>query len=423
MRRTLALVLGSALVALAVLQPSPVEPVPRETPIVERPIGLTNYTFCPQWRSDGAIESQLRGVAGANTRVQVSWWNGDSFSVALDADRVGTISSELRQGVVPVMLESTNPVAASVRSEGALGRSAAGCAGWPATTWIVGVGGSLEGETTTLILMNPFPQAATIDIQVYSEQGLEVVESLEGFSIPAGESREINLSELLRLRTHLVVVVHDPDGATLPALFTQRGGGAIGVAEGKPLSERWFFPAPPTGTTAEVVVVNPAAVPVTVDIDHFGAEGSTLSADQVSVDRRSSVVIPLPEGVAVQVRADGEVGAAMRAASPTRLGIMTGVQVPAVSWALPGASLGEELVGLHVINPGPSTATATYRFVGAGAVSDPSSFEVAPGATTYLEVRASGSRGMIIEADVPVVVAWSTVGEEGDLVLDGGVGR
>jgi hypothetical protein len=196
-----------------------------------------------------------------------------------------------------------------------------------------------------------------------------------------------------------------------------------GTAVAKPLGEQWYFPAPPVGTTAEVVVVNPAAVPVNIDIDQFDPDGSTLSAEQITLERRSSVVIPVPEGTAIQVRADGEVGAAMRAESNSALGIMTGLQTAATSWALPGASLEEELVGITVINPGPSPATGTYRFVGAGGNSPTSSFTVAAGGSTYFEVRASGSRGMIVESDEPVVVSWSTVGEEQDLVLDGGVPR
>ncbi len=422
MRKTLAFLLGAALMALAGLQPEPpmVDPLP--VPLVERPMGLTDYAFCPQWRGDGAIESQLRGIPATDTRVRASWWNGDSFSVALEGDRVGSVSSDLRQGVVPVMLESGGPVAFGVRAGGAIGRSSSGCASWPAPAWVVGIGGSLEGETTTLAVMNPFPQAAVIDVRVYSEQGLEVVEALEGLTIPAGESREIILSDLLRLRTHLVVVVDDPDLATFSALFTQREG-ATGTAIGKPVGEQWYFPAPPVGTTAEIVVVNPAAVPVNVDIDHFGPGGSTLAAEQFTLERRSSVVLPVPEGTAIQVRADGEVGAAMRAASAAVLGIMTGLQAPATSWALPGASIEEELVGINVTNPGPSPAAGTYRFVGAGGNSSTTSFTVAAGGIVYLEVRASGARGMIVESDEPVVVSWSTVGEEQDLVLDGGIAR
>lgn len=422
MKRTLAILLGGATIALAVLQPTPSDVEAPAAPLVERPSGLTEFTFCPQWRGDGAIESELRGIPPVDSRVKASWWNGDSFSVALAADRVGTVASDVRQGVVPVMLESTEPVAFAVRSEGVLGRASSGCASWPAGSWVVGVGGSLEGETTTLMVMNPFPQAASIDIHIYSEQGLEVVESLEGFTVPSRESREINLSDLLRLRTHLVVVVDDPDFLTFSALATHREG-AIGVASAEPLAEQWYFPSPPPGTAAEVVVVNPSAVPVTVDIDHFGPDGGTLSVEQFVLERRSSVIIPVPEGFALQVRADGDVGAAMRAESTTGIGIMTGIRLPAASWVLPGASVVEELVGISITNPGPTLATASYRFVGAGGNSAPSVVEVAPGASVYFEVRASGSRGMIIEADVPVVVAWSTVGEEHDLVLDSGIAR
>ncbi len=422
MKKALALLLGATTIALAALQPTPTARSTPDAPLVERPSGLTDFAFCPQWRGDGAIESNLRGIPVADSRVKALWWNGDSFSIALTADRVGTVASDVRQGVVPVMLESTEPVALAVRSEGVVGRASSGCASWPAGSWVVGVGGSLEGQTTTLMVMNPFPQAATIDVRVYSEQGLEVVESLEGYTIPSGESREINLSDLLRLRTHLVVVVEDPDFLTFSALATQ-GEGVIGVAVAEPLAEQWYFPAPPPGTTAEVVVVNPTAVPVTIDIDHFGTDGSTLSVEQFALERRSSAIIPVPEGTALQVRADGDVGAAMRATSATGLGVMTGIQRPATNWALPGASIAEELVGISIINPGPTPARASYRFVGAGGNSPTSEFEVAAGASFYLEVRASGSRGMVIEADVPVIVGWSTVGEDHDLILDSGVAR
>ncbi len=422
MKRTLSLLLGTALLALAAILPPPPTPSVPEAPAVDRPTGLTEYTFCPQWRSDGAIESQLRGLPAEDQGVRVEWWNGDSFSVALEANRVGAISSSLRQGVVPVMLEAGGPVAVAVRAQGPVGRASSGCASWPAPAWAVGIGGSLEGESTVLVLMNPFPQAATVDIGVYSEQGLEVVEDLEGFTVPAGASREVDLSEALRLRTALMVVVDDPAQSTFAALLTYREG-VTGSAIAKPLSEQWYFPAPPTGTDGEVMVVNPSGVPVTVDIDYFGPDGSTLSAEQLTLERRSSALVAAPVGVAIQVRADSQVGAAMRAASASTLGIMTGIPSPSMSWVLPGVSIDEELVGLNIINPGPSKATATYRFVGARGSSQPVSFEVGAGASAYLEVRASGSQGIVVEADEPIVVAWSTVGEEQDLVLDGGVAR
>lgn len=422
MKRTLAFLLGIAMMTLAALQPEPASVIPTDTPPPGRPEGLTDYSFCPQWRTDGAFESQVWALPGTNSRIKANWWNGDSFSVALAGGVVGSVSSDLRVGAVPVMLETDNPVPFTVHAAGALGRSSAACASWPSSASVVGVGGSLEGETTTLIVMNPFPQAATIDVHIYSEQGLEVVESLEGFSVPAGESREVNLSELLRLRTHLVVVVDDPKMATFSAVFFHRGE-VTGTAVGKPLSEQWYFPAPPSDTAAEVVVVNPSAVPVTIDIDLFEVTGSTLSVEQMTLDRRSSVILPVPVGAALQVRADGEVGAAMRAASASSLGMMTGLPAPALSWALPGASRGEELIGLSVTNPGPTPAVASYRFVGPFGQSAASPFTVPAGASVYLEVRARDSLGMIVEADVPIVVAWSTVGAESDLVLDGGVAR
>lgn len=422
MKRTLALLLGAAMITLAAFQPEPMPVGPADASPVGRPEGLTDYSFCPQWRTDGAFESQLWAMPEANSRVNVDWWNGNSFSVALTGEVVGSVSSDLRQGVVPVMLESNRPVPFGVRSTGALGRSSSACASWPDSAWVVGVGGSLEGETTTFVIMNPFPQAVTVGVQVYSEQGLEVVESLEDFSVPAGESREVNLSERLRLRTHLVVIVDDPKLATFSAIFFHRDG-ATGTAIGKSLAEQWYFPAPPNGTVGEVVVVNPSAVPVTVDLDLFEESGSTLSVEQITLDRRSSVILPVPAGAAVQVRADGEVGASMRASSATTVGIMTGIPTPALSWVLPGASREEELIGLSVINPGPTPATAGYRFVGAGGRSVVSPFTVPSGASVYLEVRARDSLGMVVESDVPIIVGWSTVGEELDLILDGGVAR
>lgn len=113
----------------------------------------------------------------------------------------------------------------------------------------------------------------------------------------------------------------------------------------------------------------------------------------------------------------------MRATSASSIGMMTGIPAPALEWTLPGASKDEELVGLSVTNPGPTPAMASYRFVGPRGQSVASPFTVPAGASVYLEVRARDSLGMIVEADVPIVVGWSTTGDELDLVLDGAVAR
>lgn len=422
MRRLLALLLGLAAIGLAVLQATPDPVPPTDLLPAERPDGLTGWSFCPQWRGDGAIESDLRAQPEEDVVMATRWWNGDGGSLDLPGGRVSDIVSSLRQGIVPVQLESGVPVPVGIRSAGELGRSASGCADWPSTSWIVGVGGSTEGLFTTLVFMNPFPQTATFDVAIYSEQGLEVVESLEGFSVPAGESREVDLTNALRLRTHLVAVVTDPEGLIFPAMVTTEPG-AYGTAIGRPLAEQWYFPTQPEGAEAEVVVVNPSAVDVTVDVDHFGADGSNLSAEQFTLARRSSAIVAVPEATAVQVRADGIIGAALRTRVEGELGILTGTVSASRSWSLPGASIDGEDVTVSITNPGPTEASGTYRFVGPGGVSESTEFTVGAGSAITVEVRALRSESILVDADEPVVVGWWSRGLGVDLVIDAGVAR
>lgn len=422
MRRLLALLLGLAAIGLAVLQPTP-NPIPATELIpAERPDGLTGWSFCPQWRGDGAIESDLRAQPEEDVVMATRWWNGDGGSLDLPGGRVSDVVSSLRQGIVPVLLESGAPVPVGIRSAGDLGRSASGCADWPSPTWIVGVGGSTEDLETTLVFMNPFPQTATFDVSIYSEQGLEVVESLEGFSVPAGESREVDLTNALRLRTHLVAVVSDPEGLIFPAMVTTEPG-AYGTALGRPLAEQWYFPTQPAGAEAEVVVVNPSAVDVTVDLDHFTPEGSNLSAEQFTLARRSSAIVSVPEGASLQVRADGIIGAALRTRIDGEVGIMTGTTAASRAWSLPGASIDGEFVTISVTNPGPTEATGTYRFVGPGGVTEDTGFTVGAGSSLTVEVRALRSESIVIDTDEPVVVGWWSRGLGTELVLDAGVAR
>ncbi len=422
MRRLIAFLLGLGAIGLAVLHSPPSEVPPAELLVAERPIGLTGWSFCPQWRGDGAIESDLRAHPDDDVVLATRWWNGDGSAFDLPGGRASDIVSDLRQGIVPVMLEADAPVPVGIRSAGELGRSASGCADWPSDSWFVGVGGSLEGQESTLVFMNPFPQTATFDVTIYSEQGLEVVESLESFSVPAGESREVDLTNALRLRTHLVAVVSDPDGLVFPAMISTEPG-AYGTSIGRPLAEQWYFPTVPEGAEAEIVVVNPTAVDVTIDIDHFTAEGSTLSAEQFTLARRSSAIVPIPEATAVQVRTDGLIGAATRVRIDGELGIMTGTVSASRGWTLPGASIDGEDVTLSVTNPGPTEATGEYRYVGPGGSTEPTSFSVPAGSSVTLELRALRSESILVDADEPVVVGWWSRGLGAELVLDAGVAR
>ncbi|WP_116243983.1 DUF5719 family protein [Nocardiopsis sp. FIRDI 009] len=157
-------------------------------------------------------------------------------------------------------------------------------------------GDPVETETLTVHLANPSRTAATASVDVYTTDGLSFSNESRGISVPAGESVELELTELIQQSASLGVHVRTSTGRVAASLLAEHSSGAVswvpptgGPAErhvipGLPEGEgtRRLFVTSPGGDLAEarvrVLPVDGDEEELTLDVPPFGSAWVTLEA-------------------------------------------------------------------------------------------------------------------------------------------------
>lgn len=426
MRQVIALVVAGGLVAVAALLPAPVVDGVDDVVVRDFPGTATGVGFCPSWTADGEVESDLVIATVDPIEVTMSW-QADDEVVAFRAgrDRPGTITGQsgLSQGYVPVLVEriSGGAVMAGVVTSGDSVLAASGCARWTATRWVLGVGGTLEGEVTTLVLHNPSAQATIVAVETYSEQGFEVAPALASIAVPPASRVEVDVTGDLRLRERIVFVVDDPIGAVIPALEHRTVDGDRGVTTGVPEAAGWYFPQAHPDIESELVIVNPASFEVAVEVDWYGVDGPELSAKVELVAPRSIWSVTVPVDTAVHVRADNAIGAAMRSEAPGGLALSMGLEAEAQVWMLPGAGLTGAVSTMYLLNTSTETVTVTYRVLGPGGASAGRELDIPSLSMVSWDLDVLAAAGVSVESGAPITAAWVARAPNGALAVETGV--
>lgn len=427
MRQAFAVVVTLGLVAVAALLPPPADepPLPPVAPVY--PGTATAIGYCPTWTADDEVASDLvvGVVDGVDARLS---FQADDETLVERAGRngAGTVSADpgLAQGFVPVLIEGLagDPIAAAVVTTGPGIATASGCARWSATRWTVGIGGTLEDESTTLLLHNPTVQAATVSVSIFSEQGLEIGEGFGSITVPPQSLIEQEIGSDLRLRERIVLVVDDPVGAVVPALEHRNGSGDRGVATGVPESIEWYLPAT-GGVDAELALVNAESFDVAVEIDVYRPEGVEIGAEALILGARDVVFLPVPANAALRVRADEPVGAALRAEAGAGLALTMGLETESSAWVLPGVGRDDGDRTLSILNTAPADLAVTYRILGPGGATSGRTITVPGASVLHLPIEVTAAAGVYLEASSPFTVGWSSSVPDGPLALDQGVPR
>lgn len=166
---------------------------------------------------------------------------------------------------------------------GDLGRATAPCSTTAASTWSLPWGVTTRGNRELIVLMNPFPDDATVDVAFATDEGVRDVTRFEGFIVPGRsvvgafieqDMRRAQVSAEIRVRGGRLVVDR------IQAFGGTDGRKGLALALGVPApAETWVYPSGGTGEglTEQVVVYNPtddvAEVEVEVRLDDPGELG------------------------------------------------------------------------------------------------------------------------------------------------------
>lgn len=361
---------------------------------------------------------------------------------ALEVPAHGRVAVRLRDIVraplAAALVEASGPVVVEHSVTGDLGRDIGPCASSASPDWYMAWGTTLRGSRDLLVLFNPFPSTAIVDIGFATDDGIREPVRYQGLPIPAGGvvgldvgddvSREAQVAASIHTRSGSIVAerIVTTDGSREPypeglalALGAPSPLEAWAFADGRIAGDRqeWIVVYNPGRERAEVqVVVRPPLedgaappTPFSIRVRPGRFEVIAYNGDErVPVDPPHSTLVRSTNGVpivaervqaAAEDAADGDISVALGSAFADRSWLFTsGGRDPrgATRFVVANPDL-HEPVRVSV------TATVAGEEVAPEGLQD---VEVAPGARQELRVpaeAADAAASYAVDADRPVL--------------------
>jgi hypothetical protein len=441
--------------------------------------------------AEGSLGSTWYCAAGSATGVPTGEGAGPAeqtvvianlSDVALDVDVTAfVVEGEPVSTTVPVPPDGRTPIRVSdmVKAEwasvvvealggrvgveqvltGPSGRTVAGCASRPSTTWYFPAGTTRAGTRQWVALFNPFPDEASVDITLETEDGARTPTAFQGYVVPGSSVRVVDIGSstegeigatladevaaTVRVRNGRIIAeellvsdgtaspVEDEAGTVIDEGLTSVG---IAATTGAPVgAPTWVFPAVPApgpGVAASIAVMNPSdrdtEVQIQVFLDQPDVNGS-VEPFTLSIPRGRSEVRDLFEdgrirpGVGGWALVQSTNGVAVVAQlleegvapAPPGLATVMGSPVVAGGWVLPAGSVTDlAATSISVVNPA-AVGEAHVRLIGRWQGRDellPGGDIVVPAGERVAVDMAIDGRAitdLVVEVvgDVPVVVS------------------
>lgn len=406
-------VVGLAVTAALLVPPSPESP-PDPTTIPPTPDPLA-FARCPWSFTDGLVDSSIvLAAAEDRTVILTSPLEASQREVAIVGPGAAVVSqSSIGPGVSPFVAEfSSIPAAVGVVTRSDQQAAGITCPNVSTKVWLLGGGTTVGQSPLDLVLFNPFPEDATVELRFVSENGAEPLTELEDVAVPAGTVRVIDIEALLPSRLHLAVAVDDPAGLVTPAFRTGGDAEDWSLVAGTSQSDRWEFPIGGVlRHDAQLVLVNDGPIAVTASIDFFTQNESRLAAAEVVLEPRRLVVVEIDDEVSgLAIDADGPLGATVIGESFGARYAVGGLDRASSSWYLTPGAPGDQPVVIRLMNTSAAALSVSVSAVGpTGIAGDPEKISVPAG--TIREAEVVGAVAVLLEAGGPFTAGWYWRGE------------
>lgn len=319
------------------------------------------------------------------------------------------------------------------------------CVAQTSDTWYFADGFTSEGSSQRLVLINPYPETAVVNVAYTTNAGRRTPADIQGIVLAARTVKSISLADVGATNEPRVAVEVVATTGQVVASRMQHylGGGRLGysttVGVPSPLGE-WWFTSGRTGSqvTEQLIVFNPSDRAAQVNVSFFGA-GITngVPIDQPTDAALPSQAVDIPAGGIVAINTDniadlpkGDHAMVVSSLNSARLvvehvlsqrtntsaftAIVNGIPAGLLGekWRIP-AGLGKGARNaISILNTTSLDGTFTVSAVGPGGVVDlPGFVDVALGAASLvsLDVPDGVSDGeVIITSTVPVAVQRRT---------------
>ena len=346
-----------------------------------------------------------------------------------------------------VLLEvyGTNAVVAETTVTSA-GTSTSPCSTTASASWYVAAGTTVLGSTYHLLVMNPFPDDAIVDISFAADDGPRTPTALSGYVVKARSLRVVDVDAAVQRDTLVSASVLARSGRVVVGRFqalpgNPRAGLVTSLAEPSAGAQWWFANGQKSDTAKErVVLYNPLGDDAAADVTVFPADptkGNPVplhytvpSQQRVDVDVATLEGVPAgPHSIVVSADGDHPVVAErvldLVSGGRTVTTVQAGSRLPAPRWYIPvGAPAGASNVVTVVNVTGVDAAVGISTLGVAGETPVPAlqNLQLPAGAAFQVALQDHGvvNQPVVVSADGQVVVeqlvvpttpgAWSTLG-------------
>ncbi len=270
------------------------------------------------------------------------------------------------------------------------GRGAvAPCAPSASTHWYLPDGATTRDASTTLSLVNPFTDDAIVDMWFATESGPARPTQLQGYVVPAGTVRTIDVGAYVRRRSNIAASIVNRTGRVIAEgvlRFDGSGTNGIGstIVQAAPArGSAWYFPSGRTSSVLaeQYLIDNPGDHDVTVEVTVLLA-GAEAEPFEIDVAARSVTVFDPSEEARIPTGADYSLVAAtpanrpivvarrLRATSRFRKGIAStlGGRIVANRWTIADAQANGAVDDrLAILNPTDEPAKVSVYRLAVGA--------------------------------------------------------
>lgn len=282
---------------------------------------ISTSWFCPGVAAGDGIDSATVVIANPSDEEIAA-------TVRLFTDTAGPIEAVVveprsQQRIDILRGQTTGVVAPIVEIVGAVGSVeqeliyAAGdvtsqCVSQTSSSWYFADGFTVDGTTQRLVLTNPFPESAVVNVAFTTRDGKRSPSGLQGIIVPARSVKSVAMQEAGAANESRIAVEVIATTGQIVASRIQHylGGGRLGysttVGVPEALGEWWFVSGRTGGAVSEeLVVFNPTDQDAQVNVAFFG-EGITngIPFDQVDGAALPSQAVDIPAGEVVGINTD-----------------------------------------------------------------------------------------------------------------------
>lgn len=194
----------------------------------------------------------------------------------------------------------------------AAGDVTAQCVSQTSSTWFFADGFTAEGSSHRLVLTNPFPESAVVNIAFTTGEGRRTPAALQGVILAPRSAKSISMNEAGAQNEATVAIEVAATSGQIVASRIQHylGAGRLGYSTtvGTPSAQpEWWFTSGRTGSsvTETLVVFNPSKFPAQVNVAFFGDKITNgLAIDETSTAAAPSSAVEIPAGGIVAINTD-----------------------------------------------------------------------------------------------------------------------